>query len=804
NSYPPFPEETLDLKRYFFLFLSKWYWIAICVFAGLFVAYLMNRYSEQVYSVKASLLVGNADGRKVGQGVQNLMREMNIMQDRKRIENEIGILQSYTLARTAIEELPDFNITYVNVGRRGIAESKMYNRSNFVVHVDTTENNAAGYPVNINIISAKEYELDFDDGAGTQRMRFGEKYHDHRFAFTITLREPDNFELSRQSNKYYFIINDAHSQAIAYMKKIAIELNDKQGSLLTLSTSGYVAQQEADFLNKLMEVYIRLDLQEKSLTAENTIDFVEGQLRGISDSLRKAELLLQNFRTGKGIIDLSTEGRTLLERLEALYTEKNALRLQLEYFEYLENYLKTKKDLKGLVAPATIGLDDASIAAIVSDLNQLTMERDGLLMTLRPDNTRVLALDQNINSLIELLFEKLEGMRKVNGIRIRELDRRVAEQEQQLRLLPVTERELVNMERMFNIHEKFYTYLMEKRIEAGIAKASSVSDNRIIDEARADMATIIKPNRRMNYIMGFIIGLIIPVGLILLFDQLNNSIQDPATISKKTRTPMLGTIGHNPYESFLPVYDKPKSSFTESFRALRTNLDFMLCESKCKAILVSSTISGEGKSFVVSNLAVSMAMLGKKTLILGLDLRKPKVHSMFGIDNAKGISTYLIGRDSLESVIVPTNIPNLSIIPSGPIPPNPAELSASHRLEEMVAELRNNYDMIVIDSPPVAVVTDAVLISRTCDTTLFVVRHRFTSVNALDLVDDLTKNKTIANLAIVLNDFKKPKGYGYGYSYGYGYAYNYGYSYGQQYGQGYYTDDENGSKVSGFFRRFFG
>ena len=804
NSYPPFPEETLDLKRYFFLFLSKWYWIAICVFAGLFVAYLVNRYSEQVYSVKASLLVGNADGRKVGQGVQNLMREMNIMQDRKRIENEIGILQSYTLARTAIEELPDFNITYVNVGRRGIAESKMYNRSNFVVHVDTTENNAAGYPVNINIISAKEYELDFDDGAGTQRMRFGEKYHDHRFAFTITLREPDNFELSRQSNKYYFIINDAHSQAIAYMKKIAIELNDKQGSLLTLSTSGYVAQQEADFLNKLMEVYIRLDLQEKSLTAENTIDFVEGQLRGISDSLRKAELLLQNFRTGKGIIDLSTEGRTLLERLEALYTEKNALRLQLEYFEYLENYLKTKKDLKGLVAPATIGLDDASIAAIVSDLNQLTMERDGLLMTLRPDNTRVLALDQNINSLIELLFEKLEGMRKVNGIRIRELDRRVAEQEQQLRLLPVTERELVNMERMFNIHEKFYTYLMEKRIEAGIAKASSVSDNRIIDEARADMATIIKPNRRMNYIMGFIIGLIIPVGLILLFDQLNNSIQDPATISKKTRTPMLGTIGHNPYESFLPVYDKPKSSFTESFRALRTNLDFMLCESKCKAILVSSTISGEGKSFVVSNLAVSMAMLGKKTLILGLDLRKPKVHSMFGIDNAKGISTYLIGRDSLESVIVPTNIPNLSIIPSGPIPPNPAELSASHRLEEMVAELRNNYDMIVIDSPPVAVVTDAVLISRTCDTTLFVVRHRFTSVNALDLVDDLTKNKTIANLAIVLNDFKKPKGYGYGYSYGYGYAYNYGYSYGQQYGQGYYTDDENGSKVSGFFRRFFG
>ena len=806
NTYPAFPEETLDLKRYFFLFLSNWYWIAISVFAGLFVAYLVNRYSEQVYSVKASLLVGNADGRKVGQGVQTLMRELNLVQDKKRIENEIGILKSYTLARTAIDELPEFGVTYVNVGRRGIAESKMYNRSHFVVDVDTTEQNSIGYPVYLTILSDKEYLLDFDDGMPEKKMQFGQKYTDERFAFTIYPRDPDGHIGTTSSNKYYFVINSAHGLAVSYMKKVAIELNDKQGSLLTLSLNGFVAEQEADFLNKLMEVYIRNDLSEKMQTAINTIDFVDEQLGGISDSLRQAELILQNFRTGKGIINLSTEGKTLLERLETLYAEKNMLAFQLEYFSYLERYLKEKKDLKGLVSPATIGIEETGIASIVSQLNQLSLERDGLLLTLKSDNIRIVQIDQSIESLISLLFEKLDGMRQVNGIRIKEINRRISEQEEQLRMLPVTERELVNMERKYSIHEKFYTYLMEKRIEAGIAKASNVSDNRVIDVARPEMAEIVKPNRNINYAMGFLIGLLIPVALILLFDVLNNSIQDPSHISSKTKVPLLGTIGHNPYESILPVSDKPKSSFAESFRALRTNLDFMLGKADNKVVLVSSTISGEGKSFVASNLAVSLAMLGKRTVLLGLDLRKPKVHNLFDVDNAQGLSTYFIGRDSWNDVVIETSVPNLYVMPAGPIPPNPAELLAGQKLDELINQLKQSYDFIVIDSPPVAVVTDAVLISRLADTTLFVLRHRYTSRNVLDLVEDLSKSKTISNMALLLNDFKKPKGYGYGYSYNYGYSYGYSYGYDNSYGygQGYYTDEDNGGKVKGFFKRFFG
>ena len=345
-----FPEETLDLKRYFFLFLSNWYWIAISVFFGLFTAYLINRYSEQVYSVRATLIIGNAEGRRISTGMQNFMREMNIMQDRKRIENEIGILKSYTLSRTVIDELPSFKITYVSVGRRGIAETKMYNKAPFYVELDTAFQNTNNYPINLSIISKDQYILDFDDKSEIIKMNFGEKFTNDRFSFTINLKYPEQFEIARQSKNYYFIINADHTLAVSYMRKLNVELSDRQGSILTLSSTGFVAQQEADYINKLMEVYIKRELSDKSLTAENTISFIEEQLRGITDSLKRAEVMLQNFRIGNSILDLSMEARTLLERLERHYSDKNIISLHVEYFNYLEKYLVEKRDLNGLIS----------------------------------------------------------------------------------------------------------------------------------------------------------------------------------------------------------------------------------------------------------------------------------------------------------------------------------------------------------------------------------------------------------------------------------------------------------------------
>lgn len=800
NNYSGIPEETLDLKKYFFLFLSNWYWIAFCVFSGIFVSYLVNRYSEQVYSISTSVLVEGTDSRRIGPNTQALMRELNIMRPQKKLENEIGMLKSYSFARRTIDELPDFLVTYVSVGRRGIAESKMYKRSPFTVELDPNFENKTGYPVNVSFINENEYRLEINDGMGVdQIMKFGQPFKNEYFSFTINLRDAESYTRSKTIKKYYFTINSPHQLALSYRSKLSVDLIDKNGTILILSSSGYVAQQEVDYLNKLVEIYIRSGLEDKALIANNTILFIDEQLHQLNDSLRKAELILQNFRAGKGIIDLSIEGTAILERLEGLYTEKNIMNLQLEYFKYLEGYLKSKKSSKELVSPASIGMEDESLLETVRQHNKLQLERDALLLSVKPENIQVVRIEQSIASLTAQLYDKLEGMRAINAIRQKEVDRRINEQESSLRLLPVTERELINMERKFNVHEKFFTYLREKRIEAGIAKASNIADNKVIDTAMAEMAVPIKPNKKYNYLIGLMFGFLLPIGVIFIFDQLNNSIQDPSIITRKTRVPLIGTIGHNPYESFLPVFHYPRSSFSESFRALRTNLDFMLDVDDKKVILISSTISGEGKSFVASNLAISMALLGKKTALLGLDLRKPKIQTLFNVDNSRGISTYLIGRNSIDDIIFTSEVPNLYILPAGPIPPNPAELIAGKKLDDFFTVLKNNFDFIIVDSPPVAVVTDAVLIGRLCDITLFVLRHRYSSRNVLSLVEEISQSKSIKNMALLLNDFKKPRGYGYGYSYGYGY--NYGYD--GSNGEGYYSGEDNERKSSGIYNKIF-
>jgi capsular exopolysaccharide synthesis family protein len=341
-----------------------------------------------------------------------------------------------------------------------------------------------------------------------------------------------------------------------------------------------------------------------------------------------------------------------------------------------------------------------------------------------------------------------------------------------------------------------YTYLQEKRAEAAIAQASNIADNKILDYALAQNATMLKPKKSLNYLIGLMAGLAIPFIILLLLDFLNDKIVDLKEISKKTRVPVIGTLGHNRYQSELMVLDKPKSTLTESFRGLRTNLQYLLREPDKKVISVSSTIVGEGKTFTAVNLAAIIAVTGKKALLIGLDLRKPRLHRLVGYTGSIGISTYLIGQNDEKEIVFPSLVDNLFFAPSGPIPPNPAELLGSNRMEEFIIWAKNNFDFIVIDSPPVAIVSDAFLIARFTDANLFVLRFGYSSKEVLSLLNDIYKHHEIRNLAIVVNDFQPKRGYGYsyGYTYSYGYSYGYGYKHGYGYGtytgSGYYSDED--------------
>ena len=808
NEYPLPQEETLDIKKLFFQVLGNWYWFAISIFAGLFISYLVNRYSEQIYSVRSSLIVKDDENTRGLSGAENLIQGLKLVRNTKSVQNEIGILKSYTVAYQAISELPDFWVSYVAVGRRGIKESKLYTGCPFVVTYDSLTANITNYPAFVTILSPDSYLLEIDDGMNIRKkMKFGERFTNHAFDFAINLRfvvKPDDNLIGK---KYYFTFNSLTALAKAYQSKVTVDLNDKKGSILTLTTSGFVAEQEADYLNKVMEVYIHRGLDEKNQIADNTVEFIDIQLREMEDSLRIAEQNLLNFRLQNRVIDISKEGSSIYSKLQRLQDQLLNLELSYRYYTYLEDYLKTKTDLADIVAPTSMGVDDLQLNMLLQQISQTVIEYQTLSYSAKPGSPIAEELNNRISTLRKTLEEKVSSLQEANGVAKREIRRQVKLIEDELMKLPYQERMLINIEREYNLVDKLYTYLMEKRAEAAIAKASNIPDNKVLDFALPVNATQIKPNRKINYLIGFVLGLGIPFIVILVFNYINTRIVDLKTISQKTSIPLLGTVGHNRFNSDLPTIDKPKSTLAESFRGLRTNLQYLLRDPDKKVIAISSTISGEGKTFVAANLAAIIATTGKRVLIVGMDLRKPKLHRYFGGETHNGLSTYLIGRDSFEGIVHETRVANLYIVAAGPIPPNPAELIGSEAMDRFINEAKSVFDFIVIDTPPVAVVTDALLTARFSNILLYVVRFDYSDVEVLKLVEDIRKNGEQQSLAIVVNDLQHKRSYGYsysyGYTYGYGYSYGSGYGYSQKEDGGYYSDDEPPLSWKEKFKRLF-
>jgi len=400
-------EEQLDIKRLIFRVLGNWYWFAISIFAFLFIAYLINRYSEKVYSVTSSVIVKDDDNSKGFSGAENLIQGLKLVRNTKSVQNEIGILQAYTLALQAVSELPDFNVTYVAVGRRSIKEQKLYTNSPFKVNLDTSKVNMLNYPVFINILSKDKYQLEIDDGMGvSQTMKFGEKFTNNAFSFSIALRRPDDYTDDLVGRRYYFVINDLNAMAIAYQAKVTVTLNDKKGSILTLVSTGYVAEQEADYLNKLMEVYINRGLEEKNQIAENTVKFIDVQLADMTDSLRRAEVRLQDFRTNNKVIDLNKEGSLLFDQIKTLQNDKGIFQLKGRYYAYIKKYLSDRESLNYLVAPSAMGVEDPQLGLLLDEINKTYIERAELKASVKQGNPGLEQLNIRLENLRRQLVRK--------------------------------------------------------------------------------------------------------------------------------------------------------------------------------------------------------------------------------------------------------------------------------------------------------------------------------------------------------------------------------------------------------------
>jgi len=778
-------EDSIDIKRYLSLFISNWYWFAVALFLALTVAYGINRYSPKIWSVSSTLLIKDDQKGGMSNIASSVIPGGDIFNRQQNLKNEMEILKSYSLNYRVMKELKDFHVVYVGKGRRGIVESIMYNNCPFIVMYDSLEMERKGINVGITILNEQKFRIELDGKMNYETERnFGERFSGYGLNFTIEKRNPGNAVYSKgSSNEYYFYFMDPGKLANQYRAKLSVIPRDKDASVVTMSVSGFVPEQEADYLNKLMDIYIEYGLEFKKQIAEQTISFINAQLSVISDSLEMAANKLENFRMVNRFMDLKNEFLTVQNRLEKTDFENVEIQLQLQYYNNLLEYINDRTAGGEIISPSVVGIADQLLFGLLNELSTIQKEKVKLGFNLKENQSAIENIGRRVEVVNEALKENIRNSIANLNISKTETERKLSSNERDLNKFPSTEKRFVNIQRQFDLNNTIYTYLLEKRAESGIAQASTTSDNRPVDYAQ--LRGLVKPKTKKNLMIALILGLVLPGATIALIDLLNNKVLDKKDVIRKTKVPVLGYISHSDSLNEIAVIEKPASALSESFRSVRTALKYYVKENEVAVIAVSSTVSSEGKTFMAINLAAIMAMLGKKVLLLGLDLRKPRINKVFEFEDSPGLSTYLSGNCAYEEIIKKTQVDNLFYAPSGPIPPNPAELIETDFMKKFMESAKKEYDFIVIDTPPVAIVTDALLLARYADINLFIVRQRYTSRNTLDLIEQLRNHGELKNMAIIINDISLTGYYGYGLRYGYmsGYAFSYGTSY---YGSNYY------------------
>ena len=808
---PAPPSDDIDLMRYVSLFISNWLWIAAALFLALSIAYFFNRYSQKAYNIKSTLLIKEKQTTGAIANMDQIFAG-SIYNPYPNLEDEVAILQSYTLNYRVIEEMPETHVAYIPVARNGIQGQRTYKTSPFVIR-KLSDKQPEGIPMTVRFTADGRYTVEIDGEQlagwkknndplnqageidGEREYSPGETFDQGGFMFMIEPRDSTR-SISGETSRWLVWFEALPALTNSYRSNLKVEQIKEYASVFNLSFDGYSPAQGADYLNTLMKYYILQGMEWKSRAADNTINFIEAQLGLISDSLRLAENTMESFRLNNRFVDLTMEGTLVLEKLEKLEGEKNMLGLQEQYYEYLLGYLEARETAESIISPSVMGVTDPVLVKLVEEFATAQQERNKIAFTVTDNLPQVQLMDKKVEDARRALRENVNSAISQLKLTIKTVSGRIAAAEKDLGRLPGTERRLIGIQRKFDLNNSVYTYLLERRAEAGIAKASQITDNRIIDEAIVNNSALIRPKSMKNYLVAILLGLIVPMALIVIFDLFNNKIIGRHDIEHITRAPIIGYISHSDYHVEDPVAEKPGSTLAESFRAVRTSLTFYTGQTKCPVIVISSPVSGEGKTFVSVNLATIISMMNKKVLIVGLDLRKPRVHAILKSGNGNGMSQYLSGTVAFEEVIAPTQIENLWFAPSGPVPPNPAELIGSPRMAEFLLKARSEFDAVIIDTPPVGIVTDALLLNQLANVTLFVVRQRYTTRGSVQLLDEIFRKGEMSNVALIINDISTSGYYGYGLRYGYSLGYgsryydpgNY-YTKGNGKSSGYYTND---------------
>ncbi|SIN79762.1 GumC family protein [Algoriphagus halophilus] len=781
-------EKALEIRYVVAKYIRYWPWYVLFIALFLGATFLFHRYTVDEYEVTGSMIIKTNTSPEA-----RILDRSNIFSSGINLENDILRLRSKNLAHEALKKV-HFDVEYY--AKTNIKAIELYDRSPIRIDVDWDHLQVTDTPAELQVLSEENFKIvpeasgfmDFnsamaagDESIFDKTFTFGEEIETARSKFTVFLVNP-----ARIGEAIVFKLKNPTVLEEQLARSINVSLVNEYSSVLKLSTNTKVVEKGRDYINALMTSYIDYDLNEKNRIQENTIKFIEEQLGFLEDSLKNKEQELQNFKVENKMLDVSAEFANILTKMNSLDEMSAELDYQLNYFEQIKKYMELKsKDFSDVIAPSVIGVPDPLLNGLIQTLVTLSQDRRKLLATVNENHPEVLKIDVQMEKAQEALFENVVNLIENTKQKKRDIQDDIDFYDSQFSTLPESESQYTGIFREFKLRESLYTYLLEKRAEAGIAMASNVSDNSILDPAKR--GTLIFPKKQQNYGLAVVLGFLLPFGFIVVRDIFDDTIKDQRDLKKNFMIPQLGIIGYSQKDTNQVVLEHPKSAVAESFRSLRSAITYLASGKNTKKILVTSSVSGEGKTFTSLNLASAMALGSKKTVVVGGDLRRPKLASYFGHSDKVGLSTYLIGKVEAEEIVFKSQHENLYFVPSGVIPPNPAELLQTQRLKDFLAYLENSFDVVIFDTPPMGLVSETIDLMRLFDINLYVVRQSYTVKDHLVMINDLFNNKQVKNVYGVFNGIIN-SGYHYeGYNYGYGNTYLY--SQNNKYMYNYYGED---------------
>jgi len=759
-------ENSSEVRSFIALCIRYWYLFLICIVLGVLGAFLYIKYLPSQWAINSKIIVeDNKDspGKSLTNGVNADLA--SLFDVKSNADNEVEILKSRSLLRSVITAL---NLNVHLYDNSGIRNVELYADAPFKVAINYKTDSLKAGTYQVAVLDNDHFRITSKKGLNI-KAPFGKPVDMGQYV--LTLNKTDNFNADGSYVIKVFTLKQAEK---TLTEAFNASLDDKQATVIDLQLNYEDPDRGEVILQKLMQIYMQNNLANKVRLADSTMKFIDRRLILVGSQLTDVEKDLEQYKVNNGISDITTQSKALVENADEYQNKLNENQVQLAIANSLYQYVNDAS--KPQLVPSTLITKDVAFGSSINEYNEMLLRREQLKTSFIEGSQVIADLDRQISVAREALKNSLMNYRNSLQTSLSQLTSQNSTINGRIADAPSKQRVYLDYTRQQSLKQDLYLFLLQKREETAISQTATISSCRILDDAESGDSPF-APKKSLIYVIGLFAGVLLPISGLSIKEMLNIRIQNKSDIDKHTDVPLLGEISRSGNMKKLLIYCDPLSIISEEIRALRTNLKYITAKGKANVIMFTSSMSGEGKSFISLNLANSIAISGKKVVLLELDLRKPRLLKSIGVDNDYGFSNYIISNNEngIKGLVQPSTLnENFYLISSGPIPPNPAELLMDGKLKTLIDELKQKFDYVIIDTPPVGLVSDALLIEEFADITCYVVRQNFTYKSQLGIVNDLYKTKKVKQLYLIVNDIPLKNnaitGYGHGYRSHYGYA----------------------------------